>query len=176
MAKMKKNLMLSYNLETLTDDLVKEMMERQDEYKEEAEGAFHPFPPDVAWESYKMLQQKNVLHIICGRDDKGNLKATAFIMVTPHPHYACIVATLPLIFIAREARKGREGIRFIKLVEKTAEEHGAQMVLAQGGTHNGVARIFDFMKYGELGRYFIKVLGHGPNGLNPVFKGEMKCQ
>ena len=149
------------------------MIERQKEYWNEVAGDFHSFPPDVDWNSYKLVQDNGRLFIICGRDENNCLKATAFIMITPHPHYACICASLPLLYIAPEARKGREGIRLIKLVEKTAESNGAQLLLTHGGVHNRVSKIFEFMKYDDFGRYFIKVLGNGPNGLRPIFKGEM---
>jgi len=162
---------LNYKLETLDDNLKTEMVERQNEYWDEVAGGFHKFPPDVDWESYKLVQKNGRLVVICGRDKSNNLKAVAFIMITPHPHYACIAASLPLLYIAKESRKGREGIRLIKLIEKTAESCGAQLFMTHGGTHNKVAKLFEFLKYDDYGRYFVKVLPNGINGLNPVFKG-----
>jgi hypothetical protein len=46
---------LNYKLETLDDNLKTEMVERQNEYWDEVAGGFHKFPPDVDWESYKLV-------------------------------------------------------------------------------------------------------------------------
>lgn len=163
--------MLNYNLETLTDELRAEMIERQNEYWDEVASEFHTFPPDVDWNAYKMVQENGSLQIICGRDENNHLKAVAFIMITPHPHYACICGSLPLVYLAREVRKGREGIRLIKMAEKVAEGCGVQLFMTHGGIHNKVAKLFEFMKYNDFGRYFVKVFANNPKGLKPIFKG-----
>jgi hypothetical protein len=45
------------------------------------------------------------------------------------------------------------------------------MIMTHGGVHNKVYEVFEFMKYEDFGRYFVKVLPNGPNGIKPVFKG-----
>ena len=162
--------MLSYRIEPLTDELKSEMLPMQDEYWKQVAEPFHQFPPDVNWNVYMTTQENGSLKIVCGRNDENQLKAVAFVLITNHPHYACICASLPLLWVAPDARKGREGINLIKVAEGVAQMSGAQMMITHGGIHNNVAKIFEFMKYDDFGRYFVKVLPNGPNGVKPVFK------
>jgi hypothetical protein len=104
--------------------------------------------------------------VICGRVN-GVLKAGVFIVITPHSHYACIAASLPLLFVDPEYRKGREGLRLVKLAEEEAVKSGAQMMMTHGGVHNGVYKLFEFMEYQDFGRYYVKLIG---DNKNPVYK------
>lgn len=157
--------MIEYAVEPLTPELIQETIPIQKGYWEEVAGPFHQFPPDVDWKTYLLAQQTGRLKVLCGRIG-GELKAGAFIVITPHPHYACIAASLPLLFVAPEYRKGREGLRLVKLAEEEAVKCGAQMMMTHGGVHNGVYKLFEFMKYEDFGRYFVKVIGD----TKPVFK------
>ena len=159
--------MLNYKVEPLTDDLIQEMTVRQNEYWKDVAESFHSFPPDVDWNLYLIAQANDKLKIVSGRSEEGELKAIAFVLITPHPHYACICASLPLIYLARECRNAWEGLKLIKTAEGVAKMSGAQLMMTHGGIHNKVARIFEFMKYDDFGRYFVKVLSNGV----PVFKG-----
>jgi hypothetical protein len=160
--------MLTYQVEMLDDKLIAEMIPRQNEYWHDAEPV-HYFPPDIDWPTYYILQQNGVLKIVIGRDE-GVIKAAAFIVIAPHPHLACMSASLSLVYVAHESRKGREGIKLIQAAEKVAEESGAQIMMTHGGTHNHVGKIFEFMKYDDFGRFFVKALPNGPNGTKPIFK------
>jgi hypothetical protein len=157
--------MLEYTVEPLDLKLIGEMLPMQDEYWKEVAGPFHDFEPDVDWKMYMMAQQMGKLKVICGRAD-GVLKAGAFIVISPHPHYACIAASLPLLFVDPGYRKGREGLRLVKLAEKEAAKSGAQLMMTHGGVHNGVYKLFEFMDYRDFGRYFVKLIGDK----KPVFK------
>ena len=158
--------MIEYRVEALTDELIAEMLPFQEQYRKEVAAPFHPFPPDVDWKTYKIAQTAGRLKVICGRAD-GELKAGCFIVFGPHPHWACYAASLPLLFVDPSYRKGREGIRLVKLAEEEAIKSGAQMMMTHGGVHNGVYRLFEALKYGDAGRYFIKVIGD----TEPKFKG-----
>ena len=162
---------IDYKVGELNEKLISEMIHRQDEYWKEVASPFHAFPPDVDWKSYRLLQEAGRLKVICGRDDKDELKAIAFILIAPHPHYSCILASIPLIYLVKESRNGREGMKLIKAVEHVSESSGAQLLITHGGIHNDVAKIFEFMKYDDFGRYFVKKL-NSRNGENPIFKGE----
>jgi GNAT superfamily N-acetyltransferase len=157
--------MLEYAVEPLTDALIAETVPVQQGYWEEVAGPFHQFPPDVDWKTYKMAQERGCLKVLCGRVG-GELKAGAFIVITPHPHYACIAASLPLLFVHPDYRKGREGIRLVQRAEEEAAKSGAQLMMTHGGVHNGVYRLFEHMQYQDFGRYFVKVIGD----TKPVFK------
>jgi GNAT superfamily N-acetyltransferase len=157
---------MNYQVEELTPSLIEEMIPIQQGYWEEVAGPFHQFPPDVDWGTYLIAQQTSRLKVLCGRVD-GALKAGAFIVITPHPHYACIAASLPLLFVDPEYRRGREGIRLVKLAEKEAAKAGAQLMMTHGGVHNGVYKLFEHLEYQDFGRYFVKIIGD----TRPVFKG-----
>lgn len=156
---------MNYLLEPLTPELIAEMLPIQQGYWSEVAGPFHQFPPDVDWRTYMLAQQTGKLRVLCGRID-GKLKAGAFIVITPHPHYACIAASLPLLFVDPEYRRGTEGIRLVRRAEEEAAKAGAQLMMTHGGVHNGVYRLFEALKYEDFGRYFVKVIGD----TEPVFK------
>lgn len=150
--------MLEYAIEPLTPGLIAEMLPGQQQYWEEVAGPFHVFPPDVDWKTYLLAQQTGKLRVLCGRS-AGVLQAVAVMVITPHPHYACIAASLPLLFVAPEYRRGREGLRLVKLAEEEAVKAGAQLMMTHGGTHNGVYKLFEHLAYQDFGRYFVKVIG-----------------
>lgn len=161
---------LTYALEPLTPALIAEMIPLQQQYWQEVAGPFHSFPPDVDWPTYLKLELMGALRVIAVRDAAGALAGGAVLTITPHPHYACIVAALPLLFIHPDHRHGRAGLRLVKLAEAEAEKAGAQLLMTHGGVHNNVARIFDHLDFRDFGRYFVKVLPNGPLGTAPVFK------
>lgn len=150
--------MIEYAVETLDMKLIGEMLPIQQGYWEEVAGPFHQFPPDVDWPTYLRAQELGRLRVLCGRADRV-LKAGAFIVLGPHPHYACDAASLPLLFVHPDYRRGREGIRLVKLAEDEARKSGAQLMMTHGGVHNGVYRLFEHLDYQDFGRYFVKVIG-----------------
>jgi hypothetical protein len=106
--------------------------------------------------------------VTVGRNERGQVKAFAVVIIDHHHHYACIVGSVPLVFLHPDYRKGTEGIRLIRIAEREAEKAGAQLFLTHGGVHNRVAKIFEYLKYDDFGRYFVKVLPNGPNGTKPI--------
>jgi GNAT superfamily N-acetyltransferase len=162
--------LLTYAVEPLTPGLIAEMSALQETYWKEVAGPFHNFPPDVAWSNYLSLESQGMLRVLCGRDSERALKGGAVVTITPHPHYACILASLPLLFIDPAYRRGREGLRLVKMAEDVAAEAGAQLMMTHGGAHNGVYRLFEHLNYNDFGRYFVKVLANSMSGTEPVFK------
>jgi hypothetical protein len=158
--------MLEYAVETLTWSLIGETVPHQEQYWKEVAGPFHQFPPDVDWKTYLIAQERGWLKVVTGREN-GHLKAGAFVVVTLHPHYACIAGSLPLLFVSPDFRRGREGLRLVKFAEQEAFKSGAQVMMTHGGVHNGVYRLFEHMGYQDFGRYFVKVIG----STEPIFKG-----
>lgn len=157
--------MLDFHVEPLTEALIQEMIPIQQGYWEEVAGPFHQFPPDVDWKTYLIAQNIGRLRVLVARVE-GVVVAGTFIVIGPHPHYACIAASLPLLFVHPDYRKGREGLRLVKMAEEEAKKSGAQLMMTHGGVHNGVNRLFEFTGYSDFGRYFVKVIG----STEPVFK------
>ncbi len=162
--------MLSYHTEKLDDGLIDEMSLMTELYWTDVASPFHAFPADPDWVLYKGLADVGRLRVIVGRNERWQVKAFAVVIVAPHPHYACIHGTVPLLFLHPDYRRGSEGMRVVRLLEKAAEDAGAQIIVTHGGMHNGVYRLFEGMHYQDFGRYYVKVKGEGPNGLTPVFK------
>jgi hypothetical protein len=162
--------MLNYNVEKLDDRLIEEMSLMTDLYWNDVAAPFHGFPADPDWVLYKGLEGADRLRVIVGRNDRRQVKAFSVVVLGPHTHYACIQGTVPLLFLHPDYRKGSEGIRLVRLLEKAAEGAGAQIVITHGGMHNGVYRLFEGMHYQDFGRYYVKVKGEGPNGLTAIFK------
>jgi hypothetical protein len=159
-----------YKWEPLTKEVEKEMMEMADLYWKDVSAPFHSFPPDPDWPMYEDMQKQNRLRMIIGRDDEGKVKALAIAVTGHHPHYACVTASLPLFFLHPDHRKGMEGIRLLKEIEKLCEASGVQLFSTHGGIHNNVNKIFEFEGFEDFGRYYVKVLRNGPLGTTPVFK------
>ena len=160
--------MLDFNVETLTPELIEELNPIQQGYWEEVAGPFHCFPPDVDWKTYLVAQTIGRLKVLIARVD-GHVAAGCFIVTGPHPHYACIAASLPLLFVSPIFRKGREGMRLVKLAEEEAVKSGAQLMMTHGGVHNGVNKLFEFMKFQNFGIYYVKVIGD----TTPKFKADL---
>jgi GNAT superfamily N-acetyltransferase len=153
--------MLDFKVEPLSPALILEMERLQKQYWQEVAGPFHNFPPDVDWKTYQLAQDRGCLKVLIGRDN-GVLKGGAFVVITPHSHYACIAGSLPLLFIHPDYRRGREGLRLVKLAEEQAVKSGAQMMMTHGGVHNEVYKLFEHMGYSDFGRYFVKPVGDNP--------------
>jgi hypothetical protein len=166
--------MLDYRIEKLTASLVDEMESLFSLYFDDVAAPFHSFPPNVDWDLYAAVAKIGRLRIVVGRNEEGDVKAFGVVGTGPHPHYACITGNVPMLFLHPDYRKGYEGIRLVRLLEKAAEEAGSQIILTHGGMHNGVYRLFEGMHYQTFGMYYVKVLGNGPNGLTPVFKDNRK--
>lgn len=157
--------MLDWNVETLSLELIGEMLPFQDQYWQDVASPFHDYPPDVDWKTYLAAQEKGMLKVIIGRVD-GVLKGGCLIVIGPHPHYACISASLPLLFIDPEHRHAHEGVTLVKMAERVSAEAGAQLMMSHGGMHNGVYRLFEYLGYQDFGRYFVKRIADTA----PVFK------
>lgn len=173
--------MLDYRSEPFTDALKAEMMAMADLYWNDVAASFHDFPPDPNWKMYDALSLAGLLIVVVGRDQAGHpgpglgrLKGFALSVLGPHPHYACIYATVPLLFLHPDYRKGMEGMRLARLIERESEKAGAQLIMTHGGMHNRVYRLFEGMKYSDFGKYYVKVLTGNPNGMRPVFKNKEK--
>jgi hypothetical protein len=166
--------MLNYRGEKLNDNLIEEMSLMTELYMTDVAAPFHAFPADPDWALYKGLQDAGRLRIIVGRNDRRQVKAFAVVVLGPHAHYACIQGTVPLLFLHPDYRCGSEGMRLVRLLEKAAEEAGAQIIVTHGGMHNGVYRLFEGMHYQDFGRYYVKIKANGPNGLKSVFKKKEK--
>jgi GNAT superfamily N-acetyltransferase len=161
---------LEYAVEPLDERLIEEMKTGQERYCEEVAGPFHCFPADPDWRTYRIAQERNMLRVIAARD-QGILRGVAVSVIGPHPHYACISASLPLLYVDPEYRRSTAGVALVRMAERESEKAGAQLIMTHGGMHNGVYRLFEAMRYSDFGRYFVKQLPGGPHGAAPVFKG-----
>lgn len=161
---------LEYAVEPLTQSLIEEMRAGQDRYCEEVAGPFHPYPADPDWRTYLIAEQRGMLRVITAREE-GMLHGICIAVIGPHPHYACISASLPLLYVDPAYRRSTAGIALVRMAERESEKAGAQLILTHGGMHNGVYRLFEAMRYQDFGRYFVKELPSGPHGRDPVFKG-----
>lgn len=150
--------MIEYAVEPLTLSLIGELLPIQQGYWQEVAGPFHNFPPDVDWPTYSRAQDLGRLKVLIGRVD-GVIKAGCFIVLGPHPHYACDAASLPLLFVDPEYRHGREGIKLIKMAIEEGKKSGAQLMMTHGGVHNGVGKLFEYLGFSDFGRYFVMVIG-----------------
>jgi len=162
---------LEFRAEELTSGLISEMSVMQDAYWRETTGDYHFFLPDPDWKTYLMAQRIGNLIIITARDRGNVLRGAAVTVIMPDMHYACISASIPMVFLDPAYRKGFDGVKLIHMAEHEACSRGAQLISTHGGIHTGVYRLFQALDYKNFGMYFTKILPDGPNRMKQIYKG-----
>jgi GNAT superfamily N-acetyltransferase len=147
--------MLEYKLEPLTPSVIKEMAEHQDKYWQETEAHYRKFPLKMKWHIFLKAQDIGALRMVTIRED-AFLKGMGLLVITEDPICDCILASIALIYVVPEYRKGRVGIELAKTLLDEARMSGAQLITAQTCLHNNVHRIFEYLGFTDYGRLLIR--------------------
>lgn len=112
---------------------------------------------DPDWERYFALELQGILHVLTIRDG-GRLVGYAFVMTTPHLHYAStLFAIYDMFWLDPDYRFGWDGIRMFKEVEKKMRELGVKVLMINYKIHFQADR-------GRLDKIFHR-LGYAPTDI-----------
>lgn len=108
---------------------------------------------------YQRMEDAGVaLALGCFRDEK--LVGYSVSFVANHPHYSdLVVAQNDVLFVSREHRAGRTGIRLIQATEAAAKARGVDMMIWHAKRETDLELILPRMGYVVQDVFFSKVLG-----------------
>lgn len=147
--------MLEFCVETLTPAVIEEMAEHEQEYWRETEAHYRKFPLKMKWHIFLKAQDVGALRMVTIRDNSV-LKGMGILIITEDPFCDCILASIVLIYIVPEYRKGRVGVELAKTLLDEARLSGAQLISAQTCLHNGVHRLYEYLGFTDYGRLLIR--------------------
>lgn len=100
------------------------------------------------WLRYKALEQMDSL-IMLGAWQDGMLVGYAASFITTHLHYSdMLFVQNDVLFVAREHRRSRLGIRLIRETERIASESGADLIMWHAKESTALAQILPRLGYG----------------------------
>ena len=103
---------------------------------------------NMNWPMYEALDEKQALFVYLVMQDNVCIGYSLNI-VTNHLHYADLLyAQNDVLFIKKELRGGRLGLRLMKVTEDHAKSIGCKLMLWHAKEHTALARILPKLKYG----------------------------
>ena len=103
---------------------------------------------NVNWPMYEALDEKQALFVYLAMRDNVCIGYSLNI-VTNHLHYADLLyAQNDVLFIKKELRGGRLGLRLMKVTEDHAKSIGCKLMLWHAKENTALARILPKLKYG----------------------------
>lgn len=137
-------------------DLVHEIFPLLDEHEKELNVSGAPLDP--LYSRYVKADRLKALAMYTVRDE-GELVGYAIYWLQRHPHYDLKVAYQDILFIRKDCRKGRVGIKLIKLSEKLLKkDHKCDMVLQHTKHHKSLSSLFEYLGYVEMEKVYSKKL------------------
>lgn len=118
---------------------------------------------DPNWDLYFQFDIAGLLHVLTVRAD-GVLVGYAFLLLTPHLHYAStLYAHFDMFWLKPAFRRGWLGIKMLKEAERRARELKATVIHAQIKLHflkerGTLARLFDRLGYTAVETNYSKLL------------------
>lgn len=99
------------------------------------------------WETYKKLEEQNQFFLFTARID-GELVGYSAFFLKPHIHYKdLLVASNDVLFLKKEHRAGRIGLKLIKYSEQRIKELGANKITWHIKVTNDFRPMFHRMNY-----------------------------
>jgi len=111
------------------------------------------------WDTYYLLEDQGKLKIFTARLE-GKLIGYFVVIVAPHIHYKDhLFACNDLIFVSKEYRKGRTGLKLIKFAEKYLKEDGVSVLNINTKNHKPFHSLMKFLGYNSIETVYSKYLG-----------------
>lgn len=95
---------------------------------QETEPGFSDCSPEINLDAYRALESAGVV-IAFGAFSDGILVGYVAGYVTRHMHYLMLVGQHDMLFLHKEYRKGRIGLRLMQEFEQAAKSAGAERIL-----------------------------------------------
>lgn len=110
--------------------------------------------PDM--ERYQAMGEQGML-IVVGAWNNGALVGYSVNFVMQHLHYADLrICSNDVLFVSKDLRKGRVGLRLIRATEIAAKEAGAKLMLWHGKPNTTLVQIMPALGYGVQDVIFSK--------------------
>lgn len=105
---------------------------------------------------YKSMYEQGML-LVLGAWNDDNLVGYSVNFVMQHLHYADLrICSNDLLFVSKDLRKGRVGLRLIRATEAAAKEAGAKLMLWHGKPNTTLVEIMPALGYGVQDVIFSK--------------------
>ena len=116
------------------------------------------FPLNPDYEKYKSLDAAGVVHIVTARIG-GELIGYYISFIMPHMHYRdCIVAMNDILFLKKEYRQGRTGMKLIAFAEQDLKRTGVKRIMMHVKTTHDFGQLLERMGFTNTERTFEKLL------------------
>ncbi len=125
----KESLTLCFAVESITDDLIKELDPMVMAHWIEVGNPSRQ--PNVVWNAYKKAEEIGILKIFTVRDT-GRLVGYGFFIISPSYHHGGeIEAMQDVFFLQKKYRMGRAGIEFLKFCDDCLRSIGVVLIRHQ---------------------------------------------
>lgn len=147
---------MDYQKEQVTMGLIEEIFPLLEAHASELNTSGAPLDADLS--RYVKADRLGGLAVYTVRDHEV-LIGYAIYWIQRHPHYEIKVAHQDILYVSEDYRKGRVGIKLIKLSEKLLkEDHGCDMVLQSTKHLKDLSSLFEYLGYEELEKVYSKKL------------------
>ena len=79
--------------------------------------------------------------------DEGELVGYAVYWIRRHPHYNLMIADQDILFLRRDLRNGRVGLKLIKFSEAKLKERGINVVTQRTKKHFDLGKLYAYLGY-----------------------------
>lgn len=111
------------------------------------------------WDAYQDLELSGKLKIFTARD-KDKLVGYFVVLVGPNLHYKDhLFAVNDILYLDKEYRKGRTGIKLIKFAERCLKTDGVSVLNINTKVHKPFDILMEHMGFGLVERVYSKYIG-----------------
>ena len=111
------------------------------------------------WEAYEALEGSGKLKIFTARDD-DRLIGYFVVIVGINLHYKDhVFAVNDILYLDKEHRKGRTGLKLIKFAEKCLKEDGVSVLSINTKVHKPFDSLMEYMGFNLIERVYSKYIG-----------------
>jgi len=119
--------MITYNVETLTDNLIEEVTPILEAHRQELQS--HPMKLNPQWDKYKLMEQLDSFMWLIARDESGAIVGYVAFIISPNLHYKdYIYAIEDVFYVVQDKRGTRIGINLVKKSEELLKERGVDII------------------------------------------------
>jgi len=128
-----------------------------------------PFMP--LYERYKGYEKAGWLLMFIARDE-GKMVGYSIMYLVPSMHTQQMIATEDTWYLAPEARKGRNAIRFYRYVEAECVARGAVEMIMTAKLANGAGKILEYLDFAVVSKQYSKKLVRADSPIHQPVVGE----
>lgn len=111
------------------------------------------------WEAYEALESSGKLKIFTARGD-DRLIGYFVVIVGVNLHYKDhVFAVNDILYLDKEHRKGRTGLKLIKFAEKCLKEDGVSVLSINTKVHKPFDSLMEYMGFNLIERVYSKYIG-----------------